>query len=45
LRAKFTSKVGTTQAAMDVFFKGNAFGKLMKDALTAAKKRSKELAK
>jgi pyrroline-5-carboxylate reductase len=45
LRAKVTSKGGTTQAAMDVFFKANAFGKLMKQALAAAKKRSKELAK
>jgi pyrroline-5-carboxylate reductase len=45
LRAKVTSKGGTTEAAMKVFFKGNALGKLMKDALSAAKKRSKELAK
>jgi len=45
LRAKVTSKGGTTQAAMDVFFKGNALGKLMKEAINAAKKRSKELAK
>ena len=45
LRAKVTSKGGTTEAAMNIFLKGNAFGKLMKDALTAAKKRSKELAK
>jgi len=44
LRAKVTSKGGTTQAAMDVFFKGK-FDQLMKDALTAAKKRAKELAK
>ena len=45
LRAKVTSKGGTTQAAMDVYFKGNAFGKLMKEALNAAKMRAKELAK
>jgi pyrroline-5-carboxylate reductase len=45
LRAKVTSKGGTTQAAMDVFFKGDALGKLMRTALLAAKKRSKELAK
>jgi pyrroline-5-carboxylate reductase len=45
LRAKVTSKGGTTEAAMKVFFKGNAFGKLMKDALVAAEKQAKELAK
>ena len=44
LRVKVTSKGGTTQAAMDVFLKGK-FDQLMKDALTAAKKRAKELAK
>ena len=44
LRAKVTSKGGTTQAAMDTFFKGR-FGQLMKNALLAAKKRSRELAK
>ena len=44
LRAKVTSKGGTTQAAMDVFSK-RKFDQLMKDALTAAKKRAKELAK
>jgi pyrroline-5-carboxylate reductase len=44
LRVKVTSKGGTTQAAMDVFFEKN-FDKLMKDALGAAKKRAKELAK
>lgn len=44
LRAKVASKGGTTQAAMDVFFKGK-FGQLMKKALLAAKKRSRELAK
>jgi pyrroline-5-carboxylate reductase len=45
LRAKVTSKGGTTEAAMKVFFKSNAFSKLMKDALSAAKKRAKELAR
>ena len=45
LRAKVTSKGGTTEAAMKVFLKDDAFGKLMKDALEAAKNRSKELAK
>jgi pyrroline-5-carboxylate reductase len=44
LRERVTSKGGTTEAAMKVFEKNN-FGKLMKDALTAAKNRSKELAK
>jgi pyrroline-5-carboxylate reductase len=44
LRTKVTSKGGTTQAAMDVFLKGDTFGKLMKEALSAAKKRAKELA-
>ena len=44
-RAKVTSKGGTTQAAMDVFLKDDAFLKLMKNALSAAKKRAKELAK
>ncbi len=43
LRARVTSKGGTTQAAMDVFFKGK-FDQLMKKALLAAKKRAKELA-
>ena len=45
LRAKVTSKGGTTQAAMDVFLKDNIFGKLMKVGMAAAKKRAKELAK
>jgi len=45
LRTKVTSKGGTTQAALDVFFKENIFSKLMKEALNAAKKRAKELAK
>jgi len=44
LRAKVTSKGGTTQAAMDVFSKGK-LDQLMFKALSAAKKRSKELAK
>jgi pyrroline-5-carboxylate reductase len=44
LRAKVTSKGGTTQAAMDVFSKAK-FGELMKKALSAAKKRAKELSK
>ncbi len=44
LRTKVTSKGGTTQAAMDVFFKGK-FGQLMKKSLLAAKKRSQELAR
>jgi len=44
LRIKVTSKGGTTQAAMDVFAKGK-FEQLMKEALGAAKKRAKELAK
>jgi pyrroline-5-carboxylate reductase len=44
LRVKVTSKGGTTQAAMDVFSKGK-FDQLMKEALAAAKKRAKELAK
>jgi len=45
LRAKVTSKGGTTEAAMKIFLKNNTFGKLMKNALAAAKKRAKELAK
>jgi len=44
LRVKVTSKGGTTQAALDVFSIGK-FDQLMKDALIAAKKRAKELAK
>ena len=44
LRTKVTSKGGTTQAAMDVFSKVN-FGQIMKQALSAANKRAKELAK
>ena len=44
LRVKVTSKGGTTQAALDVFSK-RKFDQLMKDALSSAKKRAKELAK
>ncbi len=44
LRAKVTSKGGTTQAAMDVF-SNKKFDQMMKDALAAAKKRARELAK
>ncbi|MBF0489723.1 MAG: pyrroline-5-carboxylate reductase [Candidatus Omnitrophica bacterium] len=44
LRTKVTSKGGTTQAAMDVFTKGR-LDSLIKQALLAAKKRAKELAK
>ena len=44
LRAKVTSKGGTTQAAMDIFSKSK-FDLLIQKALLAAKNRSKELAK
>ena len=44
MRARVTSKGGTTQAAMDVFAKNN-FEKTFKTALGAAKKRAKELSK
>ena len=44
LRAKVTSKGGTTQAAMDAFVTGH-FNGLMKKAILAAKNRSKELAR
>lgn len=44
LREKVTSKGGTTQAAMDVFTNAK-FDQLMQNALLAAQKRSKELAK
>ena len=44
LRAKVTSKGGTTQAAMDVFQNGK-FDQIFQKALLAAKNRSKELAK
>jgi len=42
LRAKVTSKGGTTQAAIDVF-QQNKSEKVFKSALSAAKKRAKEL--
>jgi pyrroline-5-carboxylate reductase len=44
LRARVTSKGGTTQAAMDVFLK-NKFGEIFKQALQAAAKRAGELSK
>jgi len=44
LRARVTSKGGTTQAAMDVF-KKNKLEKVFKTALGAAKKRARELSK
>lgn len=45
LRAKVTSKGGTTEAAMKVFFENDKFGELIEKALNAAKDRSKELSK
>jgi pyrroline-5-carboxylate reductase len=44
LRAKVTSKGGTTQAATDVFM-ARHIEKIFTDALTAARNRAKELAK
>jgi pyrroline-5-carboxylate reductase len=44
LRKKVTSKGGTTAAALDVFTK-NKIQATFKDALKAAKQRSKELTK
>ncbi len=44
LRARVTSKGGTTQAALDVLMKNN-IEKILQDALAAAKKRAKELSK
>jgi len=44
LRAKVTSKGGTTQAAMDVFW-SNQIEKIFVKALTAARNRARELAK
>ena len=44
LRAKVTSKGGTTQAALNVFFKAKS-DQVMKKALLAARKRAQELAK
>ncbi|HPN88918.1 MAG TPA: pyrroline-5-carboxylate reductase [Candidatus Omnitrophota bacterium] len=42
LRQKVTSKGGTTQAALDVFFKAH-IGEIFKKAFQAAEKRAKEL--
>ncbi len=44
LRAKVTSKGGTTQAAMDVFF-AHKIEEIFAEALQAARKRAEELAK
>jgi len=44
LRSKVTSKGGTTQAAMDVFAQKH-LDQIIESALSAAKKRAKELAK
>ena len=44
LRVKVTSKKGTTQAAIDVFFK-NKIDKIFTQALKSAQKRAKELSK
>ena len=44
LRARVTSKGGTTQAALDVFTKKKT-EKIFKQALQAAQKRAKELSK
>ncbi len=44
LRAKVTSKGGTTQAAMDIFL-SHHFEQMFIDAVAAAKTRAKELAK
>ena len=44
LRKMVTSKGGTTEAALDVFMK-NKIDKIFQKALTAAKKRSKELSR
>ncbi len=44
LRAKVTSKGGTTQAAMDVFF-ARKIDKVINEALSAAQKRARQLAK
>ncbi len=45
LRKEVTSPGGTTEAALDVLTGGNAMGALMKRAIEAAVKRSKELGK
>ena len=44
LRAKVTSKGGTTQAAMDVFTNYN-IEKIFQEALTAARNRARELSR
>jgi pyrroline-5-carboxylate reductase len=44
LRAKVTSKGGTTQAAMDVFT-GEQLDRIFRDALVAARNRARKLAK
>lgn len=44
LRQRVTSRGGTTQAALDVLFR-NQFQKMFADALKAAKRRAKQLAK
>ncbi|MCA9399228.1 MAG: pyrroline-5-carboxylate reductase, partial [Candidatus Omnitrophica bacterium] len=44
LRKRVTSKGGTTEAALKVFQKHN-YEKIFKDALSAAKKRAKELSR
>jgi len=44
LRKKVTSKGGTTQAALDVLNK-KGFDKIFREAVTAAKKRAKQLSK
>ncbi len=44
LRAKVTSKGGTTQAAMDIFFE-HRIDQIFIEALSAAKNRAKELSK
>jgi len=44
LRKNVTSPGGTTEAALQVLMKGDALEKLVKEAVSAAAKRSKELA-
>ena len=44
MRAKVTSKGGTTKAAVDVFMKRNIH-KIIKEALTASKKRAEQLSR
>ena len=43
LRERVTSKGGTTAAALSILMKNNCLDNLVKDALVAAEKRSKEL--